>query len=815
MVDTQDYIGQQISEYYVQRQLGRGTFGAVYLAEHIQDQSLVAMKLLRLQLTRSLELKDFLNEARVMRLRHPHIIPILDFGISSQDTPFIVMEYAAGGSIRDRFWHGASLPMPEIVTYTSQLASALQFAHSRRLIHRDIKPENILLSADGTIRLCDFGIAKIMEQSATMSVHAQAGTPAYMAPEQGQGEPCPASDQYALAVVVYEWLTGRRPFLGTPIEVAVQHRLNAPPPLSILRPGIPYEAEQVVLKALAKKPDERFSSVEQFAEALQFAIDGSPTEKVLIVSLPLAPSGRPTPLPERATNLLPRPTRQLPGYAPDPFIEQAELQISDPLAVENFATLLDKSPGVAVEDLATILEKSPVAVEDLATLLEQSPPAQDGPTSLVTGPALTNRAQLRRLIIPKRRRIITALLAFLIVAGCVLGYFAFLLPGPTGTQIHTQNVISAYNKAVAEYGVMAGFDAQHTGTNSYEQILNVTTIGKMALKWNIQIGSLLESSPTVANGVVYLGSSVGTVYAFDALSGKQLWAASTGGITQSSPAVANGLVYVGSTDGQLYAFDAATGKQHWAAPTNGTVESSPTIANGLVYIGSERGQLSAFNAHSGTQMWSAQLWNNSAVSAILTSPAVANGVVYLGSSAGTLYAFDARSGKHLWSTPTLDGNFAFSSPTIANGRVYISLQDVINAHANSLYAFYASDGLPDWNTTPLQFTLSSPAIANNIVYVSSQNGQITAFDASSHALKWIAQVEGALTSSPLIANGLLYVGSQTGQIAVFDVLSGQQVWSDATGNPIESSLTIANGVLYASSRTGELYAFSLPTQGKP
>src|SRR5437016_12601525 len=126
MADTQELIGQQIGEYFLQRQLGRGTFGVVYLAEHIEDQSLVAVKLLRLQLTRSLELKDFLNEARIIRLRHPHIIPILDFGVSPDDMPFIIMEYASGGSLRDRFWHGSSLPQPVIVSYTNPLATDQQ-----------------------------------------------------------------------------------------------------------------------------------------------------------------------------------------------------------------------------------------------------------------------------------------------------------------------------------------------------------------------------------------------------------------------------------------------------------------------------------------------------------------------------------------------------------------------------------------------------------------------------------------------------------------------------------------------------------------
>ncbi len=804
MVDTQDYTGQQISEYRLQRQLGRGTFGVVYLAEHIHDQSLAAIKLLRLQLTRSLELKDFLNEARVMRLRHPYIIPILDFGISPQDTPFIIMEYAAGGAIRDRFWHGASLPLPEIVTYTAQVAAALQFAHSRRLIHRDVKPENILLGADGTIRLCDFGIAKIMEQSSTMSIHAQAGTPAYMAPEQGEGEPCPASDQYALAVVVYEWLTGRRPFLGTPIEVAVQHRLNAPPPLRILRPGLPDEAEQVVLKALAKNPEERFESVAQFAQALQSAIDGSPTEKVPAISVLLAPSGRPTSLPEQATNLLPRPTRQLsPNHSPNLLSEQGEFPVSEIVAVEDLTTIREVTPPVNDEGSAVSREQAPISTDR----------EQDAQTPLPASLAPLDRRQLRGQIIPRRHRLITALLAFLIITGCILGYFAFLLPGsaPPASQVSQRNT---YDKAVATAGVMAGFNAQHTGVNLYEQNVSAGNINKLALKWNMQTGSFLASSPVVANGLVYIGSNTGQLLAFDSTSGTLKWTASTGGITQSSPAVGDGLVYIGSTDGKLYVFHAHTGKLAWSALTGGPIESSPTFANDLIYIGSESGQLYAFDARSGKLAWVVSINNlgGAARSPILTAPAVANGLLYLGSSNSKLYVFNAQTGKLIWATPSINNGFSFSSPVIANGRVYVSLEDPIDSSNNMLYAFYTSNGVESWNTDPMQFALSSPASANNLVYVGSHDGQLSAFDAASGKSVWSRKIPGAIISSPIIANGLVYVGSQDGKIAVFDALSGKQVWNYPTGNALESSLTIANGILYASSRTGELYAFALSTK---
>lgn len=789
MADAQEYTGLQINEYYLQRQLGRGTFGVVYLAEHIHDQVQVVVKLLRLQLTRTLELKDFLNEARVIRLRHPHIIPILDFGISPQDVPFIVMEYASGGSLRDRFWHGTSLPLPEIVAYTVQVASALQFAHSRRLIHRDVKPENMLLNADGTVLLCDFGIAKIMEQSSTMSVHAQAGTPAYMAPEQAQGDPCPASDQYALAVVVYEWLTGRRPFLGTPLEVAVQHQLNPPPPPCILRPGIPHEAEQVLLKALAKKPAERFETVEQFAQALQFAIDSSPTEKVQALPLSSNPpddfNASPEPVP---TVVLKSPRRapapQVPITPPVLPIEQEDTRTSDPLANAVIATR-----GENAQALSPALEI-----------------AESDQTQLIADTASARQAQLRRRILPKRHHIFPALLVLLLIAGCVLGYITFLTPSSTQNQVHVANSQSAYNKAVATTGVMFGFNAQHTGANPYENILSAATVGKLAPTWTIRIGGLLESSPAVANGLIYIGSAEGKLYAFDIATSNAKWTASTNGhIIQSSPAIANGLVYIGSTDGKLYAFDAFSGQPKWAAHTGGLIESSPTLVNGLAYIGSTDGRLYAFNALSGHQQWSTSIG-----SAILSSPAVANGLVYIGATDGKLYAFDALSGQKKWAASGTPGEYVtFSTPAVANGVVYVSSQDNIDSRDNSLYAFYAYNGVKIWQSERLRFKLSSPAIANSLIYVGSQNGQIYAFNATSGKLQWSTATGSSVKAAPTLANGLFFANSLNGLFSAFDALSGRRMWEYTTGNASESSPAIADGALYTTTQNGQLYAFAL------
>src|SRR6266702_311573 len=263
-----DRVGQQLDNYRLTRLLGAGGFGEVYLAEHLYRSTQVAIKILP-QLAQD-DLPSFLMEARTFRLKHPSIVQILDFGVEGR-TPFIVMEYAPNGTLRQRHPKGTRVPLPTIVSYIKQVASALQYAHDERLVHRDVKPENMLFGVQNQVLLSDFGIATIAHGTASQSVEAMAGTIPYMAPEQIHGHPRSASDQYSLGVVVYQWLCGDYPFHGTLTDVAMQHLTMPPPSLHEKVPAISPDVEQVVTTALAKDPKQRFGSVLAFATALEQA----------------------------------------------------------------------------------------------------------------------------------------------------------------------------------------------------------------------------------------------------------------------------------------------------------------------------------------------------------------------------------------------------------------------------------------------------------------------------------------------------------------------------------------------------------------
>jgi serine/threonine protein kinase len=270
-----DRVGQQFGNYRLVRQLGEGGFAEVYLGEHLHlTGRQVAIKLLH---ARGESFQDFRGEAQtIANLKHPNIVEVLDFGIEPDTgTPYLVMSYASQGTLRDRYPRGTRLSLDEIVRLLRPIAQALVYAHQQGLVHRDIKPENILIGENNTLLLSDFGIA-VASQS-VRSVHVEGGgTPAYMAPEQLQGKARAASDQYALAIIAYEWLCGSTPFNGpTHLNFMMQHTTLPPPPLCEQVPGLSRESEAVVLRALSKDYHQRFSNVVDFIDTLAATVFGT------------------------------------------------------------------------------------------------------------------------------------------------------------------------------------------------------------------------------------------------------------------------------------------------------------------------------------------------------------------------------------------------------------------------------------------------------------------------------------------------------------------------------------------------------------
>lgn len=259
--------GQSIGGCRVLRLLGRGNSSEVYLGEHPGLAYPVAVKLLHAW-TGEREIQRFLTQAAMLnKLDHPHIIHIYDFGLTADDIPYLVVSYAPYGTLRQRYPRGSRLPLAEVVTYIQQCADALYYVHEHQLVHRDVKPQNMLLGMHNQIILNDFGTTTISYSLVPNAVDFE-GTVLYAAPEQLEGRSIRASDQYALAVMTHELLAGSWPFMGTFEEVARKHLLERPPTLREKGLAVPLLVEEALQRALAKDPDERFPTIQDFAYAL-------------------------------------------------------------------------------------------------------------------------------------------------------------------------------------------------------------------------------------------------------------------------------------------------------------------------------------------------------------------------------------------------------------------------------------------------------------------------------------------------------------------------------------------------------------------
>lgn len=389
---SREYV---LGRYRLLKSLGSGGFAKVYLGQHIDLDTPAAIKVLRTDSRLSQAEKErFRQEARtIAQLKHPHIIRILDFNADGK-FPYLVMEYAPNGSLSVRYQGKPALKVAVALSYIKQVASALQFAHDRQVVHCDVKPENMLLGDQKQVLLTDFGIAVVLHSN--LRTQQALGTMHYMSPEQFAGKPERASDQYALAVTAYRWLSGHFPFTGHSVEELYhQHCSVSPLPLHQLNPNLSPALDDVVQTALAKDPRHRFSSIAAFASALEEAaalrrtapsvptLAASPSASAIAkvhqpredepqVLLPSLFSLLPPATPQEAVGL---------SSVPPTHVPQDETIIA---AVESHLTpILPQQPDLAARGVppapAPVPTRQPAPVDEDATILAASsqhfPPA--------------------------------------------------------------------------------------------------------------------------------------------------------------------------------------------------------------------------------------------------------------------------------------------------------------------------------------------------------------------------------------------------------------------------------------------------------
>ena len=272
-------IGRRLGAYRIQKLKGEGGFAAVYLAVHESLGRPVAVKVLWPHLARNPDFVGrFLREARaVAALRHPNIVQVYDVG-QEGEYYYIIMDYIEGTSLLDLLRSKKRVDLTTALSIVEQIGAALDYAHDKGVVHRDVKPSNILLDGSGKAYLSDFGIAKAAWTSQLTRTGISIGTPEYMSPEQAEGrEVDHRSDLYSLGIVLYEMLCGSPPFSAeTPLAVVYKQVKETPPPFSTWKVKVPKGVEDVVMKAVAKDPSQRFQSGAEMASALERAVRGVP-----------------------------------------------------------------------------------------------------------------------------------------------------------------------------------------------------------------------------------------------------------------------------------------------------------------------------------------------------------------------------------------------------------------------------------------------------------------------------------------------------------------------------------------------------------
>lgn len=272
-------IGQTLGGYEIVELIGAGGMAEVYMAYEYSVDRYVAIKVLLKRYSSDEDFRAlFDREARLIaKLEHAHILPLYAYG-EQDGLLYLVMRYYRSGSLASLIEQEGPLPLEEVNRLLKQMASALDYAHERDILHRDIKTENVLLSSNGDAYLGDFGLAKMASaEASSLTGNFVVGTPAFMSPEQCLGEEnlTPASDQYSLGIVLFNMITGQMPFTAeSPLKVIHRQIRQPPPSLCKLRPDLPELAEQVVQRALAKKPTERFADCQTLSDAFDQALAG-------------------------------------------------------------------------------------------------------------------------------------------------------------------------------------------------------------------------------------------------------------------------------------------------------------------------------------------------------------------------------------------------------------------------------------------------------------------------------------------------------------------------------------------------------------
>jgi len=605
--------------YRIQGVLGVGGMGAVYQARDLNFPEVTKLCAVKEMINlandpamRETTIRNFQREANILAtLNHPAIPEIFDF-FSEGNRAYLVLEFIRGKdlealmNIADGF-----LPVEQVRQWAIEICDVLGYLHSRQpepVVFRDMKPSNVMIDQFKKIRLIDFGIAKTFDVT---KGHTMIGTEGYSPPEQYRGEVSPQSDIYALGASLHHVLTRRDPRLEPPFSF--ENR-----PISLFNPDVPEAFAEIVNRALAYEPQERFAAIDEMKVALEALGSGGVRPGLSQV---ISPDG--AGISERLSMAAGEVLAVWQFQVEDeirstPFVEKGVVYIG---AYDNNLWALDAKEGSLVWKYPTeggiasdpTVEAGYVFVGSEDRILY----AVDARSGRVQWTYITNG------------RIYTS--------PCVaLGHVFF------GSDDHNLYAVKAANgrlnwtfeaQSPIRSSPFVSDEMLYFGTETGD-FYGLAPDGEMV--WRFKARRAISSSPTVNEGLVYFGSNDWNVYALDGENGFTVWRFRAQRPVYSSPAYSNGKIYVGSVDGHLYALDALNGREIWKYKTEDQITSSPLVYMGVVYVGSIDKYLYALNAETGDL-----LWRFGTEGPIVSSPAADDGLVYIGSTDNRLYALKA------------------------------------------------------------------------------------------------------------------------------------------------------------------------------
>lgn len=750
-------LREKIDDQFTVLEKYRGGMSVVYIVLDEFSQKRFAVKTVKEEMLEDRTAVDrFAQEARTwMNLgRHQHIVEAIIYR-EIRGQPFLFLDYVDGISLNDLIETERTLFPPQVIDYAVQVCEGMEYVHSAEVgpgnggvIHRDLKPANIMINRRGEVKITDFGLAKVRGVSARLTdAGIGLGTYVYMPPEQflDAASADRTSDIYSFGVVLYRALTGQYPVRGESVGRLIHNILESTPaPPREHRPDLPLNLERVVMRCLARNRADRFRSFGQLRERLleirEEVEDAYAGEQV------------------RACNAC--------GY------RTTWDYVSCPICA---------APMVPVEALAEITAEEPEEPEPPEPperTAEELELAQD---LLQQAVGLRGQGQLRAALDLLRQA--TDLNPEDEEARALLDELALELARSRATKRQP-----AYNWPMFR------------GTVTRSGYTPEVVVPPLVRRWQFEIGAWVMSSPSVANGVVYVGArverpgKVGRLCALRARRGELLWDLPTIYEINTGPAVVRGQrVYV-ACQRQLMCLDARTGERLWGLMADALVETSPAVVGAMLYFADTAGTIYALDLDEQRVAWKTNVGM-----AIYSSPAVWESALYIGCSDFMVRRLDAATGEVVWEFAT--GGEVLTTPVYAAGVVYVGSCDT------RMYCLDAQTGAKRWEFQTEGEIHSSAAVHENRVIFGSRDGRVYAVDGQSGKRIWHFETGDWVNSSPAVSGGTVYVGSHDHRLYALEIESGVCLWEFETGGEVASSPAVSQGAVYVGSNDGSVYCF--------